>query len=74
MNSKPFLSMILDTRLFSFLSKILFWIYLIHLIFIFQFDGSLKYDSYFNIVNLFTLFCGHLVIAVPFALIFTIVV
>ena len=65
---------LLDTRLFNFLAKISFWLYLCHLLFIFQFDGSLKYDSYYNVVNLYTLFCGHLVISVPTALVFPLLV
>jgi len=69
-----FVNTVLNNRLFNFLSKVSFWTYLIHLLFIFQWNASRKYDIYYAPINYICLFFGHLTISVVAASIMTLCV
>jgi len=65
---------LLDTSLFSFLAKISFCTYLVHLIVIYQFYTSRSFDIYYSISNGFIVYLGCLVLSCSVGFILTVLI
>lgn len=63
--------LILNTKALSFLARISFCTYLVHLFVVYYFLSSRVYDLYFNLIDTFTVYCGLLMISLFFGFILT---
>ena len=59
-----FIRFILDTKIFNFIAKISFWVYLIHVNILLYFYGSRTYDFYYNYLSVYVLFVSFAVISI----------
>ena len=64
----------MDTKLFNFIAKASYCIYLIHLTIITQWLGSRKIDTYYDIVPIYSVFVAHSVLSILVGFVMTILI
>ena len=71
---KTFITFMLDTKFFSWIAKVTFWGYLIHLTIMSQFFGNITADFYFDFAPMYPLFVSHTVSSLTLGFVFSLLI
>jgi peptidoglycan/LPS O-acetylase OafA/YrhL len=69
-----FFALVLNAKPLVYLSRISFCTYLVHLFVVYYFLGDRVYDLYYNLIDVFTVYCGLLVLSLFFGFLLTMLV
>jgi peptidoglycan/LPS O-acetylase OafA/YrhL len=69
-----FFRTILTAKIFTFISRISFCTYLVHLMVVYQYIYTRSYDIYYNIKDMFVIFIGFLPLILTFGAAATILI
>ena len=72
--TQPFVKFVLDTKLFSFISRLVLWAYLLHLTLTFQFLFTRNNELYFEIWSAYPIFVSLTASSIILGLFFYILV